>query len=140
MFHNQPMANIQQAVPFFMVTSMEASLKFYVDGLGFVVTNTWTPHGTIEWCWLKAGDAAMMLQEYRPGMAKPDLGRGVSVCLMCEDAIAIYHEIMARGIVAKRPFVGNGLWVVSVTDPDGYRIDFESPSNEPEETEYPPTS
>lgn len=134
------MANIQQAVPFFMVTSMEASLKFYVDGLGFTVTNSWTPHGKIEWCWLKAGDAAFMLQEYRPGMAKQNLGQGVSVCLMCEDAIAIYHEITARGIVAKRPFVGNGLWVVSVSDPDGYRIDFESPTTEPEDTEYAPTS
>jgi catechol 2,3-dioxygenase-like lactoylglutathione lyase family enzyme len=134
------MANIQQAVPFFMVTSMDASLKFYVDGLGFVVTITWTPHGKIEWCWLKAGDGAMMLQEYRPGMAKAELGRGVSVCFMCEDAIAIYHEITARSVVAKRPFVGNGLWVVSVTDPDGYQIAFESPADAPEETEYTATS
>ena len=102
-----------------MVTSMEASLRFYVDGLGFVVINTWTPNGAIEWCWFKAGDAAMMLQEYRPGMAKDNLGAGVSICFMCEDAIAIYHEITAREVTAKRPFVGNGLWVVSVTEPDG---------------------
>jgi len=134
------MANIQQAVPFLMVTSMEASLRFYVDGLGFVVTNTWKPNGAIEWCWLKAGDAAMMLQEYRPRMAKDNLGTGVSICFMSEDATAIYHEITARGVAAKRPFVGNGLWVVSVTDPDGYRIDFESPADAPEETEYTATS
>ena len=34
------------------------------------------------------------------------------------------------------PFVGNNLWVTSFRDPDGYRIDFESPSDVPEETEY----
>jgi len=27
--------NVKQAVPFFGVTNMEASLRFYVDGLGF---------------------------------------------------------------------------------------------------------
>jgi hypothetical protein len=38
------------------------------------------------------------------------------------------------GIQTKEPFVGNHLWVVGVTDPDGYRIDFESPTDVPEET------
>ena len=28
-------ANVKQAVPFFGVTDMEASLRFYVEGLGF---------------------------------------------------------------------------------------------------------
>jgi catechol 2,3-dioxygenase-like lactoylglutathione lyase family enzyme len=27
--------NVKQAVPFFGVTNIEASLRFYVDGLGF---------------------------------------------------------------------------------------------------------
>ena len=55
---------------------------------------------------------------------------------MCADAIALYHAFTARGVTAKRPFVGNGLWVTSVQDPDGYRLDFESPTDVPEETEY----
>ena len=40
------MPNVKQAVPFFMVTDIEASLRFYVDGLGFAVTNEWRPEGT----------------------------------------------------------------------------------------------
>jgi hypothetical protein len=28
------------------------------------------------------------------------------------------------------------LWVTTVTDPDGYRLVFESPTREPEETVY----
>jgi hypothetical protein len=47
-----------------MVTNMEASLRFYVDGLGFTKTIEWTPHGRIEWCRLEHGAAAIMLQEY----------------------------------------------------------------------------
>ena len=133
--------NVKQAVPFFMVTDMDASLQFYVDGLGFTVTNKWMPRGTIEWCWLEHGKAALMLQEYRIGDAHPGrpggvLGQGVSVCFMCADAIALYHAFLSRGIESGRPFVGNGLWVTSVRDPDGYRLDFESPADQPEETIY----
>jgi lactoylglutathione lyase len=132
-------ANVRQAVPFFNVTDIEASLRFYVDGLGCVVSKQWVPEGRIRWCWLQLGEAALMLQEYwrngRPAGA-PDgpLGQGVSVCFMCADAIAIYKDLVSRGIPAERPFVGNGLWVTSVRDPDGYRLDFESPTDAPEET------
>ena len=56
--------NVKQAIPFFNVSDIEASLRFYVDGLGFVMSNQWTPEGRIRWCWLQLGDAALMLQEY----------------------------------------------------------------------------
>ena len=129
--------NVKQAVPFFMVTDIDASLRFYVDGLGFAIKNEWRPEGRIEWCLLELGDVALMLQEYRRDRAPAGpLGQGVSICFMCTDAIAIYHEVVARGVEAQRPFVGNGLWVTSVQDPDGYRLDFESPTDVPEDTVY----
>ena len=133
--------NVKQAVPFFNVTDIEASLRFYVNGLGFVLTNQWVPEGRVRWCWLQLGEAALMLQEYwrdghRAGAPVGPLGQGVSICFMCADALAIYHDLTARGISATRPFVGNGLWVTSVKDPDGYRLDFESPTEVPEETVY----
>ena len=83
-----------------------------------------------------------MLQEFRTeghNSWKPNgkTGEGVSICFLCEDALATYREASARGIKARRnPFVGNALWVVSFSDPDGYRVDFESPTDVPEETEY----
>jgi lactoylglutathione lyase len=115
-------ADVKQSVPFFGVTNMEASLKFYVDGLGFR---------------MKHGDAAIMLQEFWPGRRPTEtLGTGVHVCFMCEDALALYREFKSRGLqTRKRPFVGNCLWVVPVTDPDGYLIEFESPTDAPEESE-----
>ena len=68
-----------------------------------------------------------MLQEYwrdgrQAGAPDGPLGQGVSICFMCADATAIYRELVSRGIAAQRPFVGNGLWVTSVSDPDGYRL------------------
>jgi len=35
--------NVKQSVPFFMVTDIEASYRFYVDGLGFTMTHEWRP-------------------------------------------------------------------------------------------------
>lgn len=136
--------NVKQAVPFFGVSNMEASLRFYVDGLGFEMKRWWIPDRTennpnarIRWCWLQLGDAGLMLQEFLPeNRPKEALGSGTSVCFMCEDALALYREFKARGIqTRKRPFVGNNLWVVPLTDPDGYRIEFESPTDAPEESE-----
>ena len=131
--------NVKQAVPFFRVTNMDTSLRFYVDGLGFTLTNQWVPEGRIRWCRLELGTTALMLQEYwqdgrQGGAPEGVLGQGVSICFMCADALAINRELISRGIPASRPFVGNGLWVTSVTDPDGYRLDFESPTDVPEET------
>ena len=137
--------NVQQAVPFFNVTDIEASLRFYVEGLGCVMKNQWSPGGRIRWCWLDLGHASLMLQEYwrdgRPsGAPSGPLGQGVSICFMCTDALAIYREVTARGIAAERPFVGNGLWVTTVIDPDGYRLAFESPTEVPEGTVYADSS
>ncbi|MFN0180948.1 MAG: VOC family protein [Gemmatimonadales bacterium] len=135
--------NVKQAVPFFGVTNIERSLRFYVDGLGFRMTNQWAPEGRIRWCWLELGAAALMLQEFwrdgKPaGAPEGRLGQGVSICFMCTDALAIYHELIGRGVAPSVPFVGNNLWVTSIEDPDGYRLDFESPTDVPEGTVYSP--
>jgi catechol 2,3-dioxygenase-like lactoylglutathione lyase family enzyme len=131
--------NVKQAVPFFGVTDIQASLRFYVDGLGFAMTHRWEPEGRLRWCWLELGGAALMLQEYVKaghGGLRPEgvLGEGVSICFMCRDALAIYHDARARGLKPSRPFVGNAMWVTSLRDPDGYRLDFESPTDAPEES------
>lgn len=134
-------ANVEQAVPFFMVANIEESIRFYVDGLGFRMKHQWIREGKLQWCWLQSGGAAMMLQEFRKdghgGGAPPEkVGVGVSICFQCKDALAIYREARSRGIRAKTPFVGNAMWVTSLQDPDGYKIDFESPTDVAEETVY----
>ena len=93
--------------------------------------------GRIRWCWLERGDAAIMLQEFLPAQRPIEtLGTGVHMCFMCEGALALYHEFKSRGLqTRKRLFVGNRLWVVPLTDPDGYLIEFESPTDAPEESE-----
>lgn len=139
-------ANVKQAVPFFGVTNMDASLRFYLDGLRFKMKRWWIPDdsqgdykpdGRIRWCWLELGEAAIMLQQFLADrQPKETLGTGVNVCFQCEDALALYREFKARGVqIPNRPSVGNRLWVVRVTDPDGYHMEFSSPTDAPEDTE-----
>ena len=135
--------NVEQAVPFFMISNMEKSLRFYTDGLGFAMTKKWIDEGKLRWCWLQLGGATLMLQEYRPNSPfhAARLGQGVAICFQCKDAIAIYREIIARGLQPlQQPFVGNAMWVTTIIDPDGYKLDFESPTDAPEESEYQSTS
>ena len=128
-------ANVKLAVPFFMVKDMEASLRYYVDGLGYKMVNKWIDEGKLRWCWLEIGDTALMLQEYRPShVPEGKLGTGVSLCFQCEDALAIYREFTSRGVKVQTPFVGNNMWVANVKDPDGYNLSFQSPTDVPEET------
>lgn len=133
--------NIKQAVPFFWVTDMERSLQYYVNGLGFQVGNKWMHEGKLRWCWLQIGAAAIMLQEFwkegphanKTGQA---LGEGVAVYFICEDALAVYQAALLKKIEISEPFVGNGMWVTGLTDPDNYKLFFESHTEVPEETSY----
>lgn len=133
--------NVKQAVPFFAVSNIEASIRYYSDGLGFEMANKWIDEGKLRWCWLQRGGAALMLQEFKKEghdswVPEGKVGVGVSICFICADALAFYREVTARGIKASRPFVGNGMWVTSLLDPDGYRIEFESYTDVPEGTAY----
>ena len=133
--------NVRQAVPFLAVSNMERSLAFYLDGLGFLMTKKWIDEGKLRWCWLQVGGAALMLQEFRKQghnswTPQGKVGEGVTICFICEDALAFYRQAVSRGIQARRPFVGNAMWVTNVSDPDGYKLSFESPTDVPEETEF----
>jgi lactoylglutathione lyase len=131
--------NVKQVIPFLLVADMQRSMHFYIDGLGFTMKHKWIPDDKIRWCWLELGGAALMLQEYlKDGPNSPankgTLGLGVSLCFQCVNALALYHEYLAKSLAPSEPFVGNNMWVTNLKDPDGYLVEFESPTDVPEET------
>jgi len=134
-------SNLQHAVPFLAVSNMEHSLRFYVNGPGFEVADKWVDEGTVRWCRLERGGASVMLQDFRRDNGKfwsPDgpLGLGVSIMFICRDALSLYREFTARGLKPTLPFVGNGMWVTSLRDPDGYSVEFESQTDAPEDSRF----
>ena len=132
---------VSQVVPLFSVTDIQRSRRFYVDALGFAMTNQWIDGGKLRWCWLELGKAALMLQEFwyegpHKNVPADRLGVGVSLNFQCVDAISLFQTFRARGVDAQTPFVGNGMWVTRVVDPDGYLLFFQSATTEAEETVY----
>jgi lactoylglutathione lyase len=125
--------NVKEVVPLIHVSSMERSVRFYVDGLGFAFRNKWEPDGQLRWCWLTLGGASLMLQEFAKPLP-PNAGQGITLNFTCVDAIALYNELRSRGLDPTEPEVGNGLWVTQVNDPDGFRLFFASPTDVAEET------
>jgi len=82
-----------------------------------------------------------MLQEFRKEghdswTPEGKVGEGVSLYFQCTNALTMYRDVISKGIEAKKPFVGNGMWVTGVSDPDGYALFFESATDVPEDTEY----
>ena len=129
---------LERVIPFLEIMNFEVSLPFYTDGLGFEERDRWTSGGGISRCRLQRDSAIVMLQslsgEQRAASGQEDSrGQGVTIFHMCNDAVALYHEWEGRGLSPSEPQVGNGLWVTDVRDPDGYRLSFESPTEEPEE-------
>ena len=131
--------NVKQVVPFFRVSDMDRSVRFYLDGLGFIMKHKWVVDEKLRWCWLELGGASLMLQTYtndghHAWVPAGKLGEGVSLAFQCNDAVALYREFISRGLEASEPQVGNSMWVACLSDPDGYRLEFESPTDTPEET------
>ena len=60
-------------------------------------------------------------------------GQGVGISHRSDDALSFYREVTALGIRVSEPYVGNRMWVAALTDPDGYRLSFESRTEAPEE-------
>jgi lactoylglutathione lyase len=131
--------NATAIIPLLLVTSMEQSLAFYTEGLGFTLKNKWTPDdpGKIRWAWLTLGTAHLMLQEPRDltKLTSSPIGNGVGFYIQCTDALVIYRDLLTRNLTpSHEPQVGNGNWEIFYTDPDGYKINFVSPTDVPEET------
>jgi lactoylglutathione lyase len=132
-------ANVQvhEVVPFLHPASLERSLAFYRDILGFRIALSWPSPDDMRWCRLEHGQATLMLQEpgelhqRPPGTA---LGQGLSLTFTCSDALVVYDAVVAAGVAVEEPFVGNHMWVVTLHDPDGCRLEFQSPTLAPEES------
>ncbi len=126
--------SVNKVVPFFAVKDMAQSVPFYIEGLGFEFEFKWEKDGLLQFCNLQIGGTNLMLQQFKTEghdarQFSDNKGEGVSLCFFCDDAVGFYRDVRSRGIVASEPQVGNGLWVTSLCDPDGYELQFQSPAD-----------
>jgi glyoxylase I family protein len=121
---------VHELVPLLFVDDIQLCVGFYVDKLGFKVEAKWEPDGALAWCKLRRDGSALMLQlateEDRPANER---GGGVYFYFDCEDVDGMYAEVVARGLKVKPPKAAHyGQTQISVRDPGGYYLWFQSPT------------
>ena len=109
-------------VLFLEVNSLEESLRFYAEELGFTVEShnaeSEPPVAT-----LRAGSLKISLAEQPETMLKR--GRGVHFFIGVRDVDAFYERLKGRGIKISPPVdEGWGASFVTIEDPDKYRLFF----------------
>ena len=119
-----------------LVFDMPTALRFYRDTLGFEVkaTSDSAVGDDVDWCYLKLGDADLMLNgmyETPRRPAAPDPRRNAAhkdTCLYfaCPDVDATYRHLRAKGIDVQEPHVAPyGMKQLYLRDPDGYNLCFQ---------------
>jgi len=107
---NPPRVHFEGSAPILRVEDMEASLRFYVDALGFENA----PWGNPDFTCVKRGSASIYL-------CHRDQGQGHAwVWIGVEDAEKLHQELQARGVAIRLPPT-NYPWALEmqVEDPDG---------------------
>ncbi len=119
---------LQKTVPLLFVSDIEASVDFYCEGLGFSIKSKWEPKGKLAYCWLEQGGAALMLQQATDENAPRNL-EGVTIYFICDDADVVYHQCLQRNVELTEPSIAfYGMNQTFVSDPDGYELCFENPT------------
>lgn len=107
---------------FLEVNSIEESLAFYRDLLGFEVTKH-TPDSEPPMATLQAGSLRISLAQHLETMLKR--GRGVNFFVGVEDVDSFYEELKQRGGEVWPPAdEGWGGRFITIRDPDNYRLFF----------------
>lgn len=114
--------------PLLFVKNMDRSIVFYEDRLGFALERKAESDGKIFWCRLSRQGCSIMLQQAEDEDGPLDRrGCGVVFYFVCEDADRIYQEFTERGLSLQPPTTAcYGMRQVSVPEPDGYNLCFES--------------
>lgn len=128
--------------PLLQVYDMNEALAFYRDALGFELVQASdeveTPEGRhVHWCWLKLGDAHLMLNtaydsgERPPAREPARQAAHDDVCLYfeCADVDAMADLLRSQGLEVEGPRTAPyGMRQTWLHDPDGYQLCFQRPA------------
>ena len=132
--------DIRGVCPYFEVYDMPASLRFYIDQLGFTMVEH-SPHlggdpYRFHWVWLRLGTADVMLNTcYEFDDERPTREEHLRLrphrdaCLFfgCPDVDAAYAELTAHGVAIDQPpkVAPYGMKQMYFRDPDGFGLCFQ---------------
>lgn len=127
------MANLTFIMPFFIVESLDASVAFYVDKLGFEVRYI-GPDGDPFWAIVGREKISIMLKAIAPDIKPiPNHTRHewarLDSWISAEDPDALFEEFSSKGVSFHKPLRDDedGLRGFEIKDADGYVLFFGRP-------------
>lgn len=121
---------LRSLTPSLTVGDLEASLRHYVDGLGFSVEERWEEEGKLLGVMLLAGDCRVGLSQddWKQGRERK---KGIGFRVWAEtaqDLAAIAARLRGRGIEHEGPKEEPwGSRSLTVADPDGFKLTLTKP-------------
>ena len=122
---------LRAVMPTLTVDDVQASIAFYCDVLGFIVSDTIENEGQVQGASLKAGVVELLLgqDDFEKGR---DRIKGIGFRLYCvtnQDIDKLAQEISSRGgsldqEPQDQPW---GTRDFAITDPDGYKLSISTP-------------
>lgn len=108
-------------VPILQCRSVQRSLAFYKDALGFVEIKSRRADDRLEWVYLNSGKTFLMLELVNESKTK--LETGIRLYFYTDDIDSLYQYMSAKQYaVSHLEATPYQLKQFSFTDPDGYKI------------------
>lgn len=132
--HQEPESlRLRSVAPSFTVDDLQASLAFYVDGLGFTVEERWEEEGELRGVMLLAGSCRLGISQDDFAKGR-DRQKGVGFRIWAEsaqDLDALAGRAREHGLDPDGPKTEPwGSRTLTVTDPDGFTMTFTPPRGE----------
>jgi uncharacterized glyoxalase superfamily protein PhnB len=122
---------LKQLTPVLIVEAVEPCLKFWVDRLGFAITNQVpAPDGKLIFASVQLGPVEIMYQtrasvvDEQPGTAKDLMGHSVALFITVEDLDAVARSLDGAPVVKPRHKTFYGSTEIYVREPGGNTVGF----------------
>lgn len=122
---------LKQLTPVLIVEAVEPCLKFWVDRLGFAITNQVPgPDGKLIFASVELGPVEIMYQtrasvvDEQPGTAKDLMGHSVALFITVEDLDTVARSLDGAPVVKPRHKTFYGSTEIYVREPGGNTVGF----------------
>jgi uncharacterized glyoxalase superfamily protein PhnB len=122
---------LKQLTPVLIVEAVEPCLKFWVDRLGFAITNQVPgPDGKLVFASVQLGPVEVMYQtrasvvDDQPGVAKDLMGHSVALFITVEDLDTVARSLDGAPVVKPRHKTFYGSTEIYVREPGGNTVGF----------------
>ena len=115
-----------QLIPSLGVSDIDRSVGFYRQFFGFRVVDSYEVEGHMAWCWMRVGNANLMLQQLSAEQQitlNPAIGQSWVLYIRPDDLGKLHAGLTESGFpVSEIAQTSYGATEFFVSDPDGYEL------------------